>query len=493
MTRKSVIIFIALLVVHLGLLILFASLRVLDGDEGFYLNATRAVGLGKALYTDFFYTQLTLMPTVFAPLALDGWTSFWTLRGFTVAAGFLSAVLLFAIVLRATRDARSALIALFMYAVSGIILSWHSAYKPLAFSHFLTLGTFFFWLRYYQKQRLWYLVLTGLLLSAVINLRAVYIILLPLYLFSVWTVAGSARRIREMIVFCLSLIPFAIPTAAKIITSADRFFFNTFVFQLHRADHHGMGYIVSNKLLTLLKTVVDPQLFIIGILTIVSMRLLWREKRIRTARDLVSRPEGMVLMNLVLIAGIYLTPNPILRQYVEQFIAFGIILLAFNLAPLWDWLRAFTRPLQRRAILAVITGLYVLSLFPYLGIYIFGMRATDKMYLLSEVKTITSQMLALGEQSDTVLAEWTGYPFFTGQVSLPYTELLGFQYPLPLDHEGYMKYRLADYEYLRDEIIKKTPRLVITVNRVPPAYADVLNEGYEFAYESGGVTIHTRR
>jgi len=493
MTRRAIFILVVLLAVHAGLLILFASHRVLDGDEGFYLNATRAVGQGMSPYTDFFYTQLALMPTVFAPLALDGWNSFWILRGCAVAAGLFSALLLFAIVLKTTRKSTSALLALGLYTFSGMILSWHSVYKPLPFSHLLTLATFYFWLLAYQKRKITYVIMTGLMLSALVNLRAVFIVLLPVYLISMWLVFDGARRMRTMGIFLIALVPFAIPTAVKILMAADHFFFNTFVFQLHRADEHSWGYIFSNKLLTVLKTVIDPHLLIIGILAVLSLLALRKGGGLRRMRDLVMTPEGMVVMNLGLIAGIYFVPNPILRQYVEQFVAFGIILAALSFAPFLARLRAEASPFQRRAVLGIMVSLYLVSLIPYGGVYLFGMRGSDKMYTLSEVRKITDQMGMLGERSDTVLAEWTGYPFFTRQVSLPHTELLGFEYPLPLDHEGYMKYKLADYEYLRDQIIKRTPRLVVTVYRVPPAYADKLDEGYVFAYESGGVTIHTRR
>ncbi len=492
MAKKSFIILIVLLVIHLGLLALFAGFRVLDGDEGFYLNATRMVGLGMALYTDFFYTQLSLMPTVFAPLALDGWNSFWILRGMAAAAGFLSAVVLFSIVMKMTRDTKVSLIALGMYCLSGIILSWHSAYKPLPFSHLLTLATFFFWLLYNERKRLPWLIIGGLCLSALINLRAVFIVLLPLYLFSVWYISDR-HRVRNIGIFCLSLIPFAVPTLLHIIKDADRFFFDTFIFQLHRADSDAISYILTNKLLTVFKTIIDPHLLIIFGLAAISLVMLFRGKKLIGIKDFIAKPEGMAFSNLALIAFVYFIPNPILRQYVEQFMAFALILAVLNLSPLLERLKTELKRYQRVALLSTLIFLYLVSLAPYVGVYLFGMRKSDTMYRLSEVRKITSKMLEMGTESDTVLAEWTGYPFFTKQVSLPYTELLGFEYPLPISHEEYMKYKLADYIYLRDEVEKKSAGLVVTVKRVPPAYADILPAGYDSLYESGQVAIHVRQ
>jgi len=45
----------SLIMVHAVLLLLFVYFRLVDGDEGFYLEAARAVGSGKTPYIDFFF------------------------------------------------------------------------------------------------------------------------------------------------------------------------------------------------------------------------------------------------------------------------------------------------------------------------------------------------------------------------------------------------------------------------------------------------------
>ena len=463
-----------------------------DMDEGVYLGAARAVADGKALYTDFFYTQLMLMPTVFAPLATQGWTSFWILRGLAVAFGFLSAVLLFIIVLKTSRDYKSALIALFLYCFSGMILSWHTVFKAHVFSHFLSLGTFFFWLLYYEKKKIIYLIFTGLFLSAVINHRAVFIVLLPLYLVSVWYLAEGGR-VRNMIIFLLSMIPFALPTVIKIFSDADHFFFDTFIFQLNRTGDQSWQFLINNKLLTIAKTVIDPHLLIIFILCIISLRLLRKRGRLNNIKSIFITPQGMVLMNLVLIAGIHVFPNPMMPQYVEQFMAFGIILISFSLPDIIGNFESAVRSKLRYVIYIIIILIYLGSLTPYIALYLLEFRESGKMYSLAEVRKITNKMLELADRSDIVMSEWAGYPFLTGQKVLPYTEILGFEHPLPINHEGYMKYRLADNIYLREHIVKETPALVIIVNKPPDAYAGDLSAGYLKAFQSDRVSIYKTR
>jgi hypothetical protein len=140
-------IFIILLLFHLIALSVYGVFRMIGGDEGVYFSATRAVGLGKALYSGFFFTQMPLLPTAFSALAVDGWTSFWILRGFAIAAGFLSAIFLFLIVLKTTRNMVVSLIALGMYIFSGLILSMHTIFESPVFAHLFSLAVFYFLLK----------------------------------------------------------------------------------------------------------------------------------------------------------------------------------------------------------------------------------------------------------------------------------------------------------------------------------------------------------
>ena len=296
-----------------------------------------------------------------------------------------------------------------------------------------------------------------------------------------------------MIIFVISLVPFAVPTLIKIITAADYFFFDTFVFQLNRTENQSWTYLLNNKLLTVGKTLVDPHLLIILLLVIISIRLMRRDGKLSGMKGLLIKPGGMVLMNLTLIAGIHLFPNPMMPQYVEQFLAFGIILIAINLPAMLNYMSHALSSGWRMTIYVTIGLIYIAGFLPYLAVYMLNFREDSKMYSISEVGKVTGRMLELGDKTDIVLSEWAGYPFLTDQSPLPYTEILGYEHPLPLDHEGYMKYRLADYEYLREKIAEKVPKMVITINNPPEEYKEVLSLNYEPAFQSDRVTIRVRK
>ncbi len=481
-----------LLVFHLAVLVVYAMVRIVGGDEGVYFAAAHQVGLGKALYSDFFYSQMPLLPTIFSPLAVQGWNSFWILRGFAVMAGFLSAIFLFSITRKLTQKVEIALISLGLYVFSGLILSMHTIFESPVFAHCLSLAAFLVWMKFRERRNIGYLIALGLLLSALINLRATYAILLPLYLWSVIALT-IGKRLKGLALFALSMIPPAVPTLLAALASPGHFFFDNYTFQIYRESDRSFAYFISSKTTALFRTIIDPHLLIIIILTIAGIIYLIKSRRLASLSDMVQKPEGMALGSLVLIAFSYLFPHPMLRHYFEQFMAFAIIIIALNMEVLWEKLNRAVVPIRRNLILALISFIYIISLIPYVAIDIFAVRERERWRLLSEVKKVTGKMLELAGPSGVVLSEWPLYPFLTCQPVLPYTEIITFQWSMPLDHAGFMKYKLCDSTYLREAIENRTPSAVVTVFKTPSYYAEALDAGYDESLKSDAITVYSRK
>lgn len=490
--RKYIFIIVALLAVHVILLGIFAAFRIADADEGVYLNATRMVHQGMTPYTDFFYTQLSMMPTLFAAFGGGGWESFFILRSFAVIAGLLSALLFTVIVLKQTQDLKVTVIALFFYSLSGMFICWHSTYKALPFCHLLTLAAFFFWYRYYEARNVLSLILSGLFLSALINFRSVFIVLLPVYLISV-TMLSDKRRPVMLGFYMISLLVFAVPTLVRILDSTRHFFYGNLMFQLYRAGDRGLGAIISNRLEVIFRALIDPQILIILLLTLISIWLIHKQRILRTARDLFTKPEGMVLLNLVLIWAVYMLPHPMSRQYIGQYLAFTLLLTAFNYEGINNLFIKILGDSTKRKLAYVAALVYIMMLIPYTVIFVFGIRDTDTRYKLSSIREVTSDMLVHAGGRDTVLSEWPGYTFITGQTPLRYTEIIGHDFNLPLEHEEYLRYNLCDRKYLYDEVARKAPALLVNVYNPPEYYAGALEENYELTMQSDVVSVYKRR
>lgn len=483
---------IVVLLVHLSLLGIFAAFRNSVFDEGVYMNAARLVHDGQAIYEDFFFPQMMLLPTITSVVAQGGWLSFWVLRGLAVAAGLVSAGLVYALALKLTKNHIHSLIALAVYGLSGLIISWHSIFTAQVFAHLLSLVCFWLWYLHFEKRHYSTLLLLGIALSVLFNIRATFVVLVPIYAISIMLLSKKTV-LKNIALFFGAMIPVSLPTMYKMLNSFDNFIFNTLTFQLLRESNNEIGYVVVNKLTTILRVLVDPHILLIVLMASVSVVMLVRRKQIRGARSLFVNGEGMAVMNLLLIAAVYMVPHPMMRQYTEQYLAFAVILGALSYPAVWDWLSGAGECVRKYVVTAGLALIFAGSLVPYFAVYMFDARESEKMYSLAEMKAVVEQIRRCGESNGAVLSEWAGYPFLAERSSLGRSEILGWEWPLSLGAAEFQKYRLPDYDYLRQCVIDKTPQTIVTVNRTPAEYADVVDDGYDMTYQSSGVTVFCRR
>jgi hypothetical protein len=128
------------LLVALGLaalLIPIGRLRLIDGDEGYYLQAARLVSEGKRIYTDFFYPQMPFGAHVYAAwfwLWGRGWYSARLLASL-LAVG--TGLLVLEILLRTCGRKRWAVVGAAVYLVTGLAAGWFTIAKSYGLTAFL--------------------------------------------------------------------------------------------------------------------------------------------------------------------------------------------------------------------------------------------------------------------------------------------------------------------------------------------------------------------
>jgi len=481
-----------MLLTHLVLLAIFAANRIVDADEGFYLNAARMISQGMSPYSDFFYTQFVGLPLTFAPFASGGWESFYLMRAFVVLAGLLSAVLLTASVYKITGSGKAAAIALFMYAFSGMSLAWHSTFKVIPFTGLFSLGTFYFWLLFKEKRNVVYIILTGLFLSALISFRSLFAILLPLYIISVIYLSEN-NKARNLVVMILSLIPLSLPNLIKIFQSLEQFYYGNVFFQLTRDINRSLFDIIYNRIYTYSRVLIDPHLLIICFLAVTAIIIFFGYKKITGVKALFITAEGMIVMNLLLIGLVFLLPHPMARRYVDNYLMFGIIAAVLGLPYVMTWLNEKVKPEVRKFLVYGAVAVYILSLIPYFGIFIFGARDRDRMFRISSVREVTDHIMSISTEKDTVLSEWAGFVFLTGQQPIRYTEIVGYDLGIPLEHEQFIKYNLCDNEYLKEQVQNKTARVAVFQNRPPEYFAALMEENYDRTFETDVVMVYRRK
>ena len=103
--------------------------RFVDGDEGFYLLASRLVLMHKKPYLDFFYTQAPLLPDVYALWMKCFQVSWIPARILPALLTALLGVLVYEHVCHVTRNWVAGLSAVVMFASSTLIFAWFPVVK----------------------------------------------------------------------------------------------------------------------------------------------------------------------------------------------------------------------------------------------------------------------------------------------------------------------------------------------------------------------------
>ena len=117
-----------------------ATVRPIDGDEGFYLLAAKLVFQGKQLYTDFFYPQMPLLPYVYGLWMWLFGFSWYTARILSALLAVGTGLLLYRYVMRLTSKRRLGLLAVGLYTLSSVLLGWYTVAKTYSLSVFLLMS-----------------------------------------------------------------------------------------------------------------------------------------------------------------------------------------------------------------------------------------------------------------------------------------------------------------------------------------------------------------
>lgn len=106
--------------------------RLIDGDEGFYLMASRLVFEHRVPYRDFFFTQMPLLPYVYGLWMQIAGRSWGSARIFSAILAALLGTILFACICRETRRPAVALLAVVLFTSSTLIFAWFTIVKTFA-------------------------------------------------------------------------------------------------------------------------------------------------------------------------------------------------------------------------------------------------------------------------------------------------------------------------------------------------------------------------
>jgi len=479
-----------LLTAQICLLVFFAFARLIDNDEGFYLSAGQGVSEGKAPYIDFFYPQMPYLPYIFSPFAGHGFATLYATRLASVAAAVMTTLIFYLLLIRVVprRNARN--LALAMYVFSGMIISWHSVAKPYPWIDLCLLGGFYFLVRFFESNRLRYVLLCGIVTALAVNIRSVMAPVALLYLTALAVGAGS-RRSTAVITYVAGALAVSIPALTVMVADTQRFFFDNIGFHLMRNPEHGLGYALMQKLSVASRLIINPQVLLLLIAGAAAYLVRDKSGRRWNSTALFTSPRPLAGIIALTISVIYFLPNPVLQQYFVQAIPFLLLASPKGIDHVLHRSRNILKGVSNRRLVGILTGVYILGMVPYVVIFVGAVREYDGFSTPGNLRQVCAD---LDENTDEpILTELPIVSVLCRRHTFDGAEYLGFEYPLPLNEEEMNHYRLATNSMLERILDSGAASHYVVMNAPPEELADAAARNYMLVNTYDRLKVYRRK
>lgn len=479
--------------------------RFIDGDEGYYLLAARLVGETRTLYSDFLYTQMPLLPYVYALWFKLFSVSWLAARGLSIALAIAVGLLLFYSLLNARHSPPFALLGVILYSSSSLAFGWLTVAKTYALSTAFLLSAYLVLRHLPGLSTPYSWLLSGLLFGCAVNTSLFVAVVLPAFLVSLFEsrdTGSSSRFASSCAWYTGGLAGALLPDFYFVLNSPSAFLFGNLGYHTIRSDM-SLREALSQKVevalsLTGINTadgVVSVQCQILLLFNALYFMLKWRRERLDTA--------FYIAASLCVIS---LAPTPTFVQYFAVPLPFLIIS-----AVLWlhDGSRgARCRSLREmvrsgRIVSWVLVGAYVIvapiDIYRYSvsGRDVQGVqdRADRPNWSIATVRAISRELEEFGRAGLFVVSWWPGY-----FVEAPAKILPGLENPFgmmiagQLDVERRRKYRVLTHAELVRRLEQRGHPVVLG-HWVPikaAARMDLRRMGYEVQARVVGTEIHVK-
>jgi hypothetical protein len=426
--RGTAILILALCCVYFAALVYYATVRRVDGDEGFYTTAARLVWQGKTPYKDFFYQQAPLLPYVYSGI--------WAIRpNSLVAMRILSVVFCaaatslwgFGLLRVKALPGKVALATLLTILLDPYWISWNVVVKTFSFSNLMisvALVSLYAALR--SGRTKWYFA-AGLALGICASARSFYGPLIPVAV--IWLLLRSRSHTnapyRAAAMFAVGAFLGLSPMIFSYARDPQAFLFNNIRYHTLQAGYlpengkivvgyqdFGTAVLTYVGFIFVLLIGLHPYFTVQAVLAFAGVVSVWKLRKRRDVlySDYQYRYFEIVLLLLLVFAATSLLAFPPYDQY------FITPLVPFFIPFLAEALR--TTIARRKKIIFVFA-----TLAPILFAY--GLRrevweySRNPEWKMNSYRKVTAAVESNSSASDVVLSLFPGYVFESGRQYLP--------------------------------------------------------------------------
>ena len=497
MSRSSKAALLGVIPLLAGWFIVCGLYRFIDGDEGFYLLASRLVLLHRVPYIDFLYVQMPLLPYVYA-----GWLKVFGISW--VAARMLAALLstvlgllIFVEVCRQTRRWQAGLAAVGLYAFCTNIFSWYPVAKTYSLSMLLLFAAYVIVARLREGSSPWLPAAAGVLFGLSIDTRLYLVAVAPVFLW--WLVGSKPPRLARGLYFIAGIVAGLLPAILLFAAAPRRFLFNNLGYHALRS---GVGIISAwgqkaRALWYAMFGLGDTGLQL-TMLALAACFFVIAVKKWRSG--------AAVSMIIAAVLGVVsILPTPVNSQYWCVCVPFLIMALVGAGSEYLDNPQSQTAK-SRTAVLAcllavVYFGLGAFGAWNHLvtGEYLIGVAGPKDApnWTLPQVRSVSKMIDGLALPNEEVASFWPGY-LFEAQ-ALPFH---GFENDFGrvvsdrLTAEERARYDVISSSELETNFAVHVPRLVVVGNQTSSgggrahAAIQLRHDGYELVASPGYTLIY---
>jgi len=477
-----------LIIGHSAMLVVFGLLRLVDGDEGIYLSAAREVSHGLIPYIDFFYPQMPYLPYLFSLFSGWGFASLILTRLLSVLAGVLTILLFYVILRRICKDPMMTTFLLMLYTFSGLIVFFHPLAKPFVWANLFLLASFYFISRASDSYDWKIIAMAGVAAALAVNMRLTVAPAAVLFLvYLLWN--KSAGGLRSGLIYFAALLMTSLPAIFILIRDRERFLFDNIGFHFIRNPLADQMQSLIHRLITMAKMLINPQILILLILTLLIGIALYRNRhRISESEPALRIQYGAAVTAIVLVV-VHLLPDPVHQQYFVQAVPFVLLAAPAGLNLLTDGPDDSKERLN--VLPKLVSAIYLLALMPYIVIFVGGVRRVDGYMTMSNIRDIAAYLSRV-PGDDPILSERALIPVLAGKPACRGMEFIGWDYPFEMTPERKEYYHLATNHRINEILEKREASHLVAINHIDEPVAQTALANYEFDTSFGAFQVYRR-
>src|SRR5271157_13267 len=421
MTRASRLLLVPVLLAQ-GLFFFYvAQHRFVDGDEGFYLLASRLVLMHKKPYLDFSYVQAPLLLYAYAgwmKLTAVSWVS---ARSFSALLTTLLGTLLYEEVCHQTGRWFAGIATVVLFASSTLVFACFPSAHPFSLAALFLFAAYMVVGRSSEASPPWVTASCGILVGLSVDTRSYLLLIIPLFLWRIYRNSDVRVRLGAMLWFAGGLVAGLAPCLYLFVSSPRAFAFNNLGYHALRTDAGLVGAWLEKLTVLLMFFLGGPQGNGIqnSILVFISIAFIFS----MPSRNYPPRLAFQIALTLGLVS---MLPTPVYPGYFSLCIPFllvGTVCVANRLiASPGSKRERLATIYAAAALLAAYLGASVPDFRKYLitgqGIASVG-RVRDKGdWRIERIVEVSQAIDEVASPGEVVASFWPGYIFQTKAVPL---------------------------------------------------------------------------